>query len=216
MRLYLVRHGQTAWNAEERAQGHSDIPLDHDGERQAASLGHAFQELKIDLVLCSDLQRAQQTAKPIVEATGARFETTKLLRERGFGDWEGEPFADIANRWITLEAFQNKGRLELRPPNGESFLDVWERIKPITKRLLEAKDHEEHVAVVSHGGTCSLLLAQLIQGNLETSRAFRFFNTGVTSLERRPEGLFMIRRYNDTSHLDIEDALSGSVDGASR
>ena len=90
MRLYLVRHGQTAWNAEERAQGHSDIPLDHEGLRQAESLGRAFQDRKISLVLCSDLQRAKQTAQPIVEATGARFETTEQLRERGFGDWEGQ------------------------------------------------------------------------------------------------------------------------------
>jgi len=214
MRLYLVRHGQTAWNAEERAQGHSDIPLDHEGLRQADSLGQAFQDRRIGLVLCSDLQRAQQTAQPIVDATGATFETTALLRERGFGDWEGELFGDIANRWSALEAKQKKDRLELRPPNGESFADVWERIQPITDRLLAAE--EEHIVVVSHGGTCSLLMAQLIRGNLHTSRSFRFFNTGVTTLDRRPEGLFMISRYNDTSHLEIGDALSGSVDGSSR
>ena len=213
MRLYLVRHGQTAWNAAERAQGHSDIPLDETGEKQAEALHSAFASRSVGLVLCSDLGRARQTAAPIVRATGAEYEETPLLRERGFGDWEGESFHDISKWWSSLEALQGNDRFKLRPPNGESFHDVWERIAPVVERLRSA---DKNVAVVSHGGTCGLLLAQLVHGTLETCRAFRFHNTAGTSLERQTYGPFRIRRYNDISHLDTDVVLAGSVDGAGR
>lgn len=212
MRLYLVRHGQTSWNAEQRAQGHSNISLDLEGLEQARLLGERFLGKRINRVLCSDLDRARQTAAPIADATGAVLEETPILRERGFGDWEGEFFKDIANWWPALEAMQGADRLQLRPPNGESFEDVWHRLDPIIEDL---RCDDGNTVVVSHGGTCGLLLARLIKGNLESSRAFRFGNTSVTKLDRRPEGLFMIQYYNDTSHLS-ERALSGSIDGATR
>lgn len=212
MRLYLVRHGQTAWNAEQRAQGHSDIPLDPTGQEQARQLGARFVGKRVERVLSSDLERARQTAAPIAEATGALHEETPILRERGFGDWEGEFFKDISNWWPAVEAIQGVDRLHLRPPNGESFADVWHRLDPIVEDL---QSEVGTTVVVSHGGTCGLLLARLVHGNLATSRAFRFGNTSVTKLERRPDGLFTVQYYNDCAHLE-NGALTGSVDGAHR
>ncbi len=212
MRLYLIRHGQTAWNAEQRAQGHSDISLDSEGRQQASALGPRFNGKRIHRILCSDLERARHTAQPIADVTGAVIEETPILRERGFGDWEGEFFKDISNWWPALEAMQNTNRLHLRPPNGESFADVWHRLDPIVEEL---RSETMDTVVVSHGGTCGLLLARLVAGNLETSRAFRFGNTSVTKLERRAEGQFLVQYYNDTSHLQVS-VMSGSVDGATR
>ncbi|MCC7230280.1 MAG: histidine phosphatase family protein [Fimbriimonadaceae bacterium] len=211
MRLYLVRHGQTAWNAEQRAQGHSNIPLDPIGLRQAEQLGRRFADVQIGLVLSSDLLRAQQTAMPVVDSTSASFEEMRELRERGFGDWEGEYFPGIADRWPVMEAEQGVDRLHIRPPNGESFADVWERLGAVVDRLWW---EERDTVVVTHGGACALLLARLTHGNLETSRSFRFANSSVTVLERRPEGQFLILEYNDVSHLERGQALSGSVDGS--
>lgn len=212
MRLYLIRHGQTAWNAEQRAQGHTDIPLDSQGKAQAMMLGHRFAGKRIDRILCSDLIRARETAQPIADHSGAPIEETVALRERSFGEWEGEYFKDIASWWPALEAMQGTDRLMLRPPGGESFADVWKRVQTLVHDL---QTDQGNTVIVSHGGTCGLLLAQLVQGNLETSRAFRFNNTSVTKLERRPEGLFMIQYYNDTGHL-ANEALAGSVDGTVR
>jgi broad specificity phosphatase PhoE len=213
MRLYLIRHGQTVWNADQRAQGHSDIPLDATGLAQAQCLGPRFEGRKIDLVLSSDLQRAKQTAEPIVAATKAKWEQLPELRERGFGEWEGQPFLDIALRWPGLEAEEGIDRLHIRPPGGESFTDVWDRLESVAGRLLE---ESRNTVVVSHGGACALLLARLIHGTVETSRAFRFANCSVTKLERRPEGHLLISTYNDVRHLMDGPILMGSVDGASR
>jgi probable phosphoglycerate mutase len=212
MRLYLVRHGQTAWNAEQRAQGHSDVPLDSVGHDQARQLGARFLGKRIDRVISSDLVRARQTAAPVADATGAIHEETQILRERAFGDWEGEFFKDISNWWPALEAIQGVDHLHLRPPNGESFADVWHRLDPIVEDL---RHDTGTTVVVSHGGTCGLLLARLVSANLATSRAFRFGNTSVTKLERRADSSFTIRYYNDCAHLE-NGALTGSVDGAHR
>ncbi|HJP83815.1 MAG TPA: histidine phosphatase family protein [Fimbriimonadaceae bacterium] len=212
MRLYLIRHGQTAWNAEQRAQGHADISLDELGLEQARQLGERFAGKRIDRILTSDLERARYTAAPIGLSTGAPIEETTILRERKFGDWEGEYFRDIASWWPALEAIQGVNHLKLRPPNGESFADVWNRLEPLVQDLM----HDQSTTVlVSHGGTCGLLMARLILGNLETARAFRFANTSVTKLERRHDGLFTIQYYNDTRHLST-GAMSGSVDGSTR
>ena len=62
MRLYLVRHGQTDWNVQKRAQGHTDRPLDETGLQQAKLVGNAFLDLPVQRILTSDLIRAKQTA----------------------------------------------------------------------------------------------------------------------------------------------------------
>lgn len=200
MRLFLVRHGQTSWNIEGRAQGHSDIELDAVGVAQAQLLKkavpaglHAF---------TSDLSRAKRTA----EAVAHRMTIDPRLRERGFGEFEGRPFNDIHK----IATSSGKPFLEFVPPGGESFLDVWHRLHPFTEKVRAIDDDQ---IIVTHGGTCALLLAQLLRGRPETARAFRFGNTAVTELERRPDGSFVMLRYNDTSHLD-EPARQGDADGS--
>ncbi len=213
MRLYLIRHGQTEWNTNGRAQGHTDIPLDATGLHQAALLGERFYNEPLEAVLTSDLQRAIQTAEPIADSTGARLEKLPALRERGFGDWEGKNFAEISAGL----AASAQGRYDFAPPKGESFRQVWERIRPIADRLLRAKNP---IAVVTHGGALSLLLAQLLAAQIEVSGSFRFANTSVTELGRLPDGRWHLAKYNDTRHLesihDLENALVGSIDGSSR
>jgi broad specificity phosphatase PhoE len=206
MRLFVVRHGQTAWNHSGRAQGHTDISLDMTGLDQVRMLHERFENEPIDRILCSDLTRCRQTAEPIVAATGAPIEYRTDLRERSFGQWEGSEFTQIAGRLIERSLELGVTAQEVRPPNGESFVDVWNRVAPLVASLFES---DEDTVIVTHGGTASVLLAQLVKGTLETQKSFRFANTGVTELYRRSEGLFAIQRYNDTSHLDGLRAVAG-------
>ncbi len=89
--ILLIRHGETAWNAERRLQGHLDIPLNAEGERQAALLGAALAGEAIDHVLSSDLGRARQTAEAILRARGIApaVQVDPQLRERCYGGFEG-------------------------------------------------------------------------------------------------------------------------------
>lgn len=200
MRVFLVRHGQTLWNIEGRAQGHSDIELDVVGLEQAKRLATA---VPAGLhTFSSDLKRAHETAR----AVSHRITLDIRLRERGFGQLEGQPFDELHR----IATSSGKSLIEYVPPGGESFLDVWSRLSTFTAELVE---HDDDQVVVTHGGTCALLLAQLLRGRPETSRSFRFGNTAVTELQRRPDGTFLMVRYNDTSHLDVP-AREGDVDGS--
>lgn len=205
MRLFLIRHGQTSWNAEGRAQGHTDIELDTDGVEQAEALGRAVAAgwFVPSKVITSDLVRSSETARAL---RCANTWTDRRLRERSFGEWEGLPFNEIHNQM----AATGLPFFDVRPPGGESFKDVWDRVQPLAAELFEA---EEPTAIVTHGGTCAILLAQLLRGTPATTRAFRFGNTAVTELERRPDGHYMMLRYNDTSHLSAP-ARQGDLDGS--
>jgi broad specificity phosphatase PhoE len=213
MRLFLIRHGQTEWNNDSRAQGHTDVSLDEIGLRQSELLGRRFSFEDVQLVLSSDLRRSVQTAEPIARAAGAPLELDARLRERTFGDWEGHAYGIVSEGLHRLHNEAGVSLYDVRPPNGESMRDVWERLAPVVEMLrVEHRD----VAVVSHGGATALLLAQIVGGAIEVSRAFRFANSGVTELMRRPDGSFYIARYNDIAHLEAEQVLSGDLDGTHR
>lgn len=212
MRVYLVRHGQTAWNAQRKNQGHTDIPLDQDGEEQARLLSFAFDDRPVTRIFSSDLQRARMTAAPIAQRLGVPVVVRESLRERCFGDWEAQPMEKVAESFIRQGMLSGLPVEEVRPPNGESLADVWKRLEePVT----EIEACAEPVLVIIHGGSGGLVLSRLLRGTISTARSFRFDNTGVTTVARRPDGGFHLIGYNDAAHLR-ETPLSGSSDGALR
>jgi broad specificity phosphatase PhoE len=199
MRLFVVRHGRTSWNVAGRAQGHTDVPLDDVGLEQVALLGEAFRSHRFERILTSDLQRAVQTAEAIQATTGACLTKTPNLRERCFGEWEGIDFETFGALTNDLAVQQGVSPFEMRPPGGESFLDVWNRLGPIVQ---EVENAGENLLIVSHGVTSGLLLARIMRGSIETCRSFRLGNTAVTELERRRDGFYFLVRYADMSHLN--------------
>ncbi|MBX3118047.1 MAG: histidine phosphatase family protein [Fimbriimonadaceae bacterium] len=212
MRLYLVRHAQTEWNAQGRAQGHTDIELDAEGQTQAELLQNAFDGVRIARILSSDLKRCLQTAEQVAKATGAPLIQDARLRERGFGEWEGLPFEDILARRQEFEA-QGGDPFDHRPPGGESMHDVWNRLGSFIE---QHECEKEPLAVVTHGGALAIFLAQIIKGSGSTARAFRFGNTAVTELERHPDGHYVLIRFNDTSHLQEKRSIEGNLEGTHR
>ncbi|MBS1707372.1 MAG: histidine phosphatase family protein [Armatimonadetes bacterium] len=198
MRLYLVRHGQTAWNADGRAQGHSDVDLDDNGLAQAEILKDALVSSGARRILSSDLKRCVATAKPLATALNLEITQREALRERTFGVLEGKHYTDL-RFWFQAESrAQGLSEFELRPDNGESVKDVWKRLTPIDREINRGSDH---AVVIAHGGTCALLLARLVNATVESSRSFRFENASITELVRRPDGFWQLLRYNDTRHL---------------
>ncbi len=211
MRLYLVRHGQTDWNVQKRAQGHTDRPLDEIGVQQAKRVGKAFLDLPVQRILTSDLLRATQTAEEVARRVKLPVEVTANLRERGFGEWEGQNFAEIAIRFGFEADFRGVSRNEVTPPGGESFVEVWQRLETVVK---DVRNRNEDTAIVAHGGTCSLLMAMFLKGDVHLSNAFRFSNASINELEPRPDGGLRLIRYNDVSHLAGVEVIHGVADGS--
>ena len=185
-----MRHGQTDYHDPKRAQGWSDIPLNATGRAQAAALGKALEGENIDRVVASPLGRAQETAR----AVGRPFETDPRLKERNYGDWEGRDFketndgieADARTRGVPLS--------EARPPNGESILDVWKRLRPVIEELRKS---EGTTLVVAHGGVVGTILAELIRATPESIFSFHFTSGAVTELELRSDGHFLLKRLSE-------------------
>ena len=206
MRLYMVRHGQTAWNLEEKAQGHTDIPLDPTGVEQAKCLAEMLEGTPIQVIWTSDLQRSSKTAETVAERLGVPVEIMPILRERSFGEWEGLPYMEVGRRSGVAATEQGLRSLyEACPPGGESLQMAWERMQQVTESLTK---EPRNTLIVSHGGVSALMLSQLVQGDLKTSRAFRFHNCAVTELARREDGTFQLVRFNDTSHLSSAEPLT--------
>ena len=78
----------------------------------------------------------------------------------------------------------------------------------MTERL---KEQPGNTLVVAHGGVCSLLLTQLIRGDLDTARAFRFHNCAITELMRRPDRSFQLIQFNNAFHLESAEPLNNAA-----
>jgi probable phosphoglycerate mutase len=127
----LLRHGQTAWNAERRFQGQSDIPLDATGQAQAQRAARLLAGLHPDMIVSSDLTRAASTAAPLARLTGLDVILDKDLRERHGGAWEGLTDAEIRQRYPAEHATWT-------PPDGEPGAAVADRVAGALHRVAAA------------------------------------------------------------------------------
>ncbi|MGO8887330.1 MAG: histidine phosphatase family protein, partial [Streptosporangiaceae bacterium] len=107
IRLVLWRHGQTAFNAERRFQGQTDVPLNAEGRKQARQAARHLAAMKPDAIFSSDLSRASATAAALARLTGLPVQLEKDLRERSGGLWEGltdseirEQYPDAYGQWV--------------------------------------------------------------------------------------------------------------------
>ena len=193
--LILVRHGQTAVNAESRLQGRIDAELTPTGEAQAAACAAALAGITPARIISSPLRRARQTAAAIAAATGAAVEVDERWIELDYGDWDGAVLRtmpqDEWDRWRADAAFA--------PPGGESLIALTERVQRACDDLLaEARDAD--VVVVSHVSPIKAAVAWSLGVGPGTS--WRMF-LGVAAICRiaiGPRGP-SLHAYNDLSHL---------------
>ena len=164
--IYVVRHGETEWNAINKVLGRTDIPLNDRGIEQAEEIARSLKDIKIDVFLCSPLSRARQTADAISGETGMPYKTDDRLIEHDFGVFEGVNRFDAEYQKAKREYF-------VRYPGGESFFDLAARVYPLIKEL-EGKS----ALLVTHGGICRIIrsyfedmgneeFVQFSQGNCE-------------------------------------------------
>ena len=202
-RILLIRHGETAWNAERRLQGHLDIALNPEGERQAALLGAALAAEPIDVLVSSDLSRARQTAQAVARGRDLSVHIDPQLRERAYGGFEGLLYSEIEQRFpAEFTAWQARDVESTLPPGkriGESFRQFYARA---TGAILDwaARHPGKTIAVVAHGGVleCAYRLARGLP--LETPRDFKVFNASVNRFTLDAGG-FGLQSWGEVGHL---------------
>lgn len=161
--FYIVRHGETDWNLQDKMHGHQDIPLNQNGEMQAHALHEKLKCITFDAVFSSDLIRAHRTAEIIVKHTGHSINRHVELRERTFGPFEGYTSVQLreAYRKYTLrqEVSIDDPYAEKWHPEIESSGEIRERV---SKFLINVAKQfpERNLLVVAHGGILHALLAK--------------------------------------------------------
>lgn len=158
MQLYLVRHGQSAWNVEGRVLGQAmDVPLTEVGRRQAQAAADELAATPLAAVWTSDQARARQTAEPIAAAHGLVPRTTPLLREQSLGVLEGRPSSELAAE-PTPDGVDIS---EVAWGGGESVQQVYARALRLIDELRASFPDDAHVTLVSHGDFLRILMAAL-------------------------------------------------------
>ena len=154
-RVVCWRHGQTIWNAENRFQGQTDIPLNDTGRAQAVRAARMLAALKPDAIVCSDLQRAHETAQALGRVTGLDVRQDKDLRERSGGEWEGLTGAEIRAGWP-------EEYLTWQPPGGDPVTKVADSVAGVIERGVAELPDEGLLVAVGHGASLRLGIARLL------------------------------------------------------
>ena len=200
-RWFLIRHGETAWNDEGRAQGQSDTPLNARGRAQAALTGTRLAPLEFEAAYSSDLQRVSHTAEAILDGRDMAFAKMKSLREKAFGEWEGMTFEEVERNHPSMFRRLFDEDVDFAPPGGESDNDLHIRMQSAAKELL-AKHHdsEGNILVVGHGGSLRGLIASMMGMPAEYMWRLRLSNCSISVINTFDGGA-ALELLNDTSHL---------------
>ncbi|WP_298051285.1 histidine phosphatase family protein [uncultured Paenalcaligenes sp.] len=201
--IWLIRHGETDWNAAQRLQGWRDIPLNDTGKNQAKSVQRFLDQQRIafDGVLSSDLQRAIQTAQIAFAQHQYPIEQIPALRERNYGIYEGHP-------WQSLTQLPNEPapKINLRDPSldvpeGESLLTFHQRIIEAFNQIALQRPNQK-LAVIAHGGVIEMVWRYIQQADLSTPRPYKILNASVNHFAINKEQQWQEIAWAQVAHLD--------------
>jgi probable phosphoglycerate mutase len=205
-RILLIRHGETAWNAVRRLQGHTDIPLNEEGERQAEALARSLSSEKLDAIISSDLGRAMQTA----QAVAARHPHLPLhsdpgLRERGYGAFEGLLYTEIAERYPVEFAEWQARDVDAVMPAGErvaeSFRQFYQRCQDGIARWAE-RYPQQSILIVAHGGVLECAYRAARGLSIDVPRDFQIKNASINRFHFE-KGALSLEQWGEAAHLSI-------------
>ena len=203
-KLILVRHGQSQWNLENRFTGWKDVPLTTQGIKEAITAGKLIRKnnIRIDLIFSSVLQRATETAKLAVleidqqhlwnEKNELIMTKNKSLNERDYGELVGLNKKETAERYGKEQVHEWRRSYDVSPPGGESLKDVVSRVRPFFDGIIEPQiKNKKNILIVAHGN--SLRATMIIAGLYEP--------TEISNIEV-PTGIPFVINYKNNRLLD--------------
>ena len=200
--LYLIRHGETDWNKQNRAQGRSDRPLNETGAAQARALADSLSNVAFSGAFASDMRRAVETARPVLAGRDLRLTTLSELREQNFGDWEGLDRHQVASRYPEEYRELMAGAGEFAPPGGETDTEFLGRVSRAVSKLGDLRSRgEENLLVATHGGVVRAMIVHLLGLEAGALWRFRLANGSLSIVTVFGDGRATLDLMNDTSHL---------------
>lgn len=160
--LLITRHCESEWNALGKWTGTTDVHLSENGFHQAAQMGEALKDIKIDMAFCSLQQRTKETLEGILDASGqisVPYERSADINERDYGDYTGMNKWEVRDK-VGEQEF-NSIRRDWNHPitNGETLKDVYERAVPFYQQVILPRLREgKTILVVSHGNSIRALM----------------------------------------------------------
>lgn len=200
--LLLIRHGETAWNAEHRIQGRLDVPLSATGIRQAQQLARRLAGEPIDALIASDLARAWMTAAPLAEARGFTMIAEPRLRERAFGIFEGKTLDEIAVEFPEEFAAWRAREVGWQIPQGESGSEFIARVLAAVQEIARAQAGRT-IAVVTHGGVLDVVYRDARALSWDAPREHLMLNASINRVQAAASPLRLeIVAWGDVGHLE--------------
>lgn len=206
LKLYLVRHGETDWNADGRIQGHTDVELNWRGELQAQRLAvRLAEEGTFAAVYSSPMRRAKRTADLCAQALALPVLTDERLVERSLGPLEGLTMSQVEIRYPEVHRAWQQGGVRPPIPGEESREHFVARAQSFVKDV-RARHSEGRVLVISHGGTINVLLMASLNLDLSHQLPFWIDNASINIVQWGERGA-RLRLLNDTCHLTVWSAM---------
>ena len=197
--LYLVRHGQTAWNKEEIFRGRTDVPLDETGLRQAELAGEYFKGLEIHGIYSSPLARAWQTAQKIASRHSHQVQPLEGIIDMSFGNWEGHPHEEIRKMDPETYRLWREEPHRARLPGGESLDEVRVRAMAAVEEVIQSNSGRTLV-LVSHRVVNKVLICGIL--GIDNSHFWQIAqDTTAINLIHHRKGRYVLSLLNETCHL---------------
>ncbi|QMB00157.1 2,3-diphosphoglycerate-dependent phosphoglycerate mutase GpmB [Escherichia fergusonii] len=205
LQVYLVRHGETQWNAERRIQGQSDSPLTAKGEQQAMQVATRAKELGITHIISSDLGRTRRTAEIIAQACGCDILLDPRLRELNMGVLETRNIDTLTEEEENWRRQLVNGTKDGRIPQGESMLELSERMHSALASCLELPQGSRPL-LVSHGIALGCLVSTILGLPAWAERRLRLRNCSISRVDYQESQWlasgWVVETAGDVSHLD--------------
>ena len=198
-RLCLVRHGETAWNAEGRVQGQLDVPLSEVGLAQARAVAAALAGERFDAIYSSDLVRVRQTAAPTAQRLGLPVALDAALRERHYGMFERLTYVEVKQRYPAQYARFRDKDLEFDFGTGESLAGFAARALECVERLV-ARHAGQSILVFTHGGVLEMVYRRAAGMTLSSPREFEIPNAALNRVEAL-RGDWRVSAWAEVEHL---------------
>jgi broad specificity phosphatase PhoE len=208
MRLLLIRHGETDWNATLKYQGHADIPLNEQGREQARKVGARVARYGATALYTSDILRASETADIVGSIAGLSPRPMPNLREIDVGQWEGLTPEELYRRFPEHMAAFDRDPARTVRLGGESYAQLQDRALVALKAIHAAHPGDEVVLAVSHGGTIRALLCHIIGLDLGHFGRLWLDNGSLTELRHGAHGWRLVR-LNDAAHMEGMEFAKG-------